>query len=145
MKVDDHPESKPPSRVRLLVVDDDPPVLDVLAQLLELVGYSVLTAQSGGAALSLLWLDTTIEMIISDLAMPGMDGIRLIQQAQEHHPQMPAILLTGLADVGAGEAVGHMITGPFAILHKPIDSQQLAARVAALLAGSKQTTPLLSW
>jgi CheY-like chemotaxis protein len=67
--------------------------------------------------------------------MPSMDGVQLIQQAQRCLPQRPAIFLTGLADKGAASALGHVISGRFAVVHKPFSAEQLANRVAILLRG----------
>jgi CheY-like chemotaxis protein len=130
-----------PSAIRLLVVDDDPDVLEVVMQQMEAAGYSVSIAESGAGALELLDADASVELIVSDLSMPGMDGVQLIQQAQERHPQLPVIFLTGLADSGTEIALGRVITGPFAVVHKPINAEQLANRVAKLLRGSNPTGP----
>lgn len=122
-----------PLNRHLLVVDDDCLVLELVAAQMEAAGYSVSTAPSGAIALAMLAEHPTIIMLVSDLSMPGMDGIQLIQQAQRIRPNLPAILLTGLADMGVGGAVGRVICGPFAVLHKPINALQLAERVEKLL------------
>jgi len=133
MKTENNLASRPPAG-RLLVVDDDPDVLEVVTQQMEAAGYAVVIAASGAAALALLDADLGVDLIVSDVSMPGMDGVQLIQQAQRL-PQLPAIFLTGLADNGAESALGHVIAGPFAVMHKPFSAEQLANRVAKLLRG----------
>jgi CheY-like chemotaxis protein len=133
METQNGPGSCPPRSVRLLLVDDEPDILEIVAQYMETAGYSVLTAQSGVAALALLDRDPNVDLIVSDLSMPGMDGVQLIQRAQRRRPQLPAIILTGLAENGAEASLGQVIRGPFAILPKPINANQLADRVAKLL------------
>jgi CheY-like chemotaxis protein len=134
MKTENNLASRPPAG-RLLVVDDDPDVLEVVMQQMEAAGYAVVIAASGAAALALLDADLGVDLIVSDVSMPGMDGVQLIQQAQRRLPQLPAIFLTGLADNGAESALGNVIAGPFAVMHKPFSAEQLANRVAKLLRG----------
>jgi CheY-like chemotaxis protein len=74
--------------------------------------------------------------------MPGMDGVQLIQQAQRRRPQLPAIILAGLAKKGAEGSLGRVIDGPFAILPKPINARQLVYRVAKLVDESQRAEPL---
>ncbi len=133
MEIETTTASHRPRNRHVLVVDDDRLVLEVVAAQMEAAGYSVSTAPSGAMALTMLAEHPTIIMLVSDLSMPGMDGIQLIQQAQRIRPNLPAILLTGLADMGIGGAVGRVIGGPFAVLHKPINALQLAERVEKLL------------
>ncbi|HYZ22898.1 MAG TPA: CHASE3 domain-containing protein, partial [Rhodopila sp.] len=79
----------------LLVVDDDEIVRDVLATSLEDAGYTVLRAAAGQDALALLNAGNTIDLLLSDYSMPGMNGLTLIREAQRDVPGLPAILLTG--------------------------------------------------
>jgi DNA-binding NtrC family response regulator len=112
-------------------------------QQMEAAAYSVSIAESAAAALALLDADVGVDLIVSDVSIPGMDGVQLIQQAQRRLPQLPAIFLTGLAHNGAESALGHVITGPFAVVHKSFDAEQLANRVAKLLRGrAKPGRPL---
>jgi CheY-like chemotaxis protein len=137
MKTQNRPSDCPPRGARILLVDDEPDILEIVAQHMEAAGYSVLTAQSGAAALALLHRDANVDLIVSDLSMPGMDGVQLIQRAQRRRPRLPAIILTGLAENGAEGSLGQVISGPFAVLRKPINASQLADRVAKLLDDSQ--------
>ncbi len=105
----------PPSRI--LFVDDEPHVLDGLARVLRR-DYEVVTAVGGPAGLELLRNDRNFAVIVSDLRMPGIDGIALLTAASRIVPDASRILLTGYADVrSATRAVneGHV----FQLLTKP--------------------------
>jgi PAS domain S-box-containing protein len=124
----------------VLLVDDDAIVRDVLTLSLEDAGYTVLAADSGASALILLASAERVDIIVSDLTMPAMDGLELIRAAQQHQPGLPAVLLTGYAGDGATLAVGGAISGTFSLLRKPVTGPQLADRINALLASRKQTS-----
>ncbi|MDT5280106.1 MAG: hypothetical protein QOJ20_1301, partial [Mycobacterium sp.] len=129
-----------PDKPCVLLVDDDAIVRDVLTLSLEDSGYVVLPADSGATALSRLQTRQRVDIIVSDLTMPAMDGLTLIRAAQERRPGLPAILLTGYAGDGAALAVGGAISGAFSLLRKPISGTQLVDRIGALLASRKQTS-----
>ena len=139
------PQAKPaparPTTHRLLLVDDDEPVRQVLATELADHGYTVIPVASGAAALALLDAGERVDALVSDLSMPGMDGVALIRAAQERRPDMPAVLLTGYAGDVTAFAVGKSFTGPFSLLRKPISGMLLADGVAMLLATTRR--PLL--
>jgi DNA-binding NtrC family response regulator len=141
MEIRHRRSGRSPRRARLLVVDGEPEVPEIVARQMVAVGHSVPTAQSGAAAPMLLDGDASVDMIVSDLSMPGMDGVRLGQEVQQRRPRLPAIILTGLAANGAEDAFGHVIRGPFAVLHKPVNAERLADRVAQLLSDSKRAEP----
>jgi PAS domain S-box-containing protein len=124
----------------VLLVDDDAVVRDVLTLSLEDAGYAVLPADSGAAALNRLAAGEHVDIIVSDLTMPGMDGLTLIRTAQERRPGLPAVLLTGYAGDGATLAIGGAISGTFSLLRKPVSGTQLADRINALLASRKRTS-----
>jgi PAS domain S-box-containing protein len=124
----------------VLLVDDDAIVRDVLTLSLEDSGYDVMAADSGAAALIRLASDERVDIIVSDLTMPAMDGLTLIRAAQERRPGLPAILLTGYAGDGASLAIGGAISGTFSLLRKPVSGTQLVDRISALLASRRQTS-----
>ncbi|HEY4174435.1 MAG TPA: PAS domain S-box protein [Rhodopila sp.] len=127
-------------RPHVLLVDDDAIVREVLALSLEDAGHVVWPADSGAAALGRLAAGERVDIIVSDLTMPGMDGLALIRAAQERRPGLPAVLLTGYAGDGAALAVGGAISGTFSLLRKPVTGMQLADRINALLLSRKQTS-----
>jgi signal transduction histidine kinase/ActR/RegA family two-component response regulator len=125
-------------RPRLLLVDDEPLVRRMLAGELADAGYEVVDAADGALALSLLSRGESFELLITDLAMPGIDGVSLIREAQERHPGLPAILVTGYAGDAATLAVGTVVGGPFALMRKPVSGARLLDQIAALLAAARQ-------
>ena len=120
---------------RLMLVDDDALVREITARELEEAGYTVLALTSGDEALARLDAGEAVDLIVSDLSMPGMDGVALVREAQRRRPGLPAILLTGFvtrrAEIAVGEAVGGLLT----MLRKPVVGKVLAERVAVLLEG----------
>jgi len=126
---------RPAAPVRVLLVDDEAVLREVLAEQFESAGFSVVAAASGDEAISLLAAGTAVDALVTDLCMPGVDGLAVIRAAQERHPGLPAVLLTGYAGDGVALAVGGAISGSFSLLRKPIIGAQLTDRVRALLAG----------
>jgi PAS domain S-box-containing protein len=121
---------------RLMVVDDEAVIREVLAEHLEDAGFGVLTAGNGAEALALLAGGEAVDALITDLSMPGMDGIAVIRAAQERWPGLPAVLLTGYAGDDISLAVGGAVTGTFSLLRKPVRIHDLVDRVQALLASA---------
>lgn len=121
---------------RVLVVDDDAMVREVLVGQMEEQGYHVMQASDGLAALAQLDNGTAVDLLISDFAMPGMNGYRLIEEARRRRPDLPAMLLTGYADASVRLEMQHAMSGKTSFLTKPVPTDVLAARAAALLAES---------
>ncbi len=119
-----------------LLVDDDPDVRAVAAAMLIDAGHIVIEAGSGGAALECLDRNKpAIDMMIADIAMPGMSGIELARAALLNRPDLPILFVTGFADaVGFGETVSATV------LQKPFRSDDLAAKMAQVLAQSPGQT-----
>ncbi len=92
-------------KCRILVVDDDPFVAEMLAVILDADGYEVETAESGEDALTKFAAAPDIGLVISDMNMPGMTGLELIGRIRASRPGIPAILLTGSDDVALGQEV----------------------------------------
>jgi response regulator RpfG family c-di-GMP phosphodiesterase len=84
----------------LLLVDDEPGILNALRRLLRPEGYRILTADSGMAGLALLEQEP-VDLVISDMRMPQMDGAAFLSQVRQRWPDAVRILLTGYADVSS--------------------------------------------
>jgi len=113
-------------RLRVMLVDDDGGVRTIAAEMLREAGHEVVEAESGLAALKLLHDpgDRT-ELLVVDVAMPGMTGVELVMAVRQTWPRLPAIYMTGYADEAlfpAGAAQD--------ILRKPFDAAALGAMVA---------------
>ncbi len=105
---------------RVLVVDDDPLILDVTAAMLEDLGCEVITANSGEGALRKLSPATPIEILITDINMPGMDGYALAKAAVQLRPGLKVIVLSGRE---------HERTG-FPLIRKPFLQEDLRRTMA---------------
>lgn len=93
-------ESPGESALTVLCVDDEPNILNALRRLLRPQGYRVLTAGSGAEGLALL-ADTGVDLVLSDMRMPEMDGARFLETVKARSPDTARILLTGFADLGS--------------------------------------------
>jgi|ERR1700712_3446002 DNA-binding NtrC family response regulator len=118
-------------RGSILIVDDDEAVRGTLADLLEVVGFCPVQAADAPEALMILNTDPAVKAMVTDLSMPGTDGITLIGQARELRQGLPAILLTGYAD--QVHAVGTGTGGDFCVLRKPIEGDHLAEQLERLI------------
>jgi signal transduction histidine kinase/ActR/RegA family two-component response regulator len=113
----------------ILVVDDEGPVRALACEILELLGYQVLQADSGASALDLL---ETVQpdLMLFDYAMPVMNGAELARRARERWPDTPIVVASGYADTAQVEAA---LGGQAVILRKPFDMETLAQTIAGLL------------
>lgn len=112
----------------ILLVDDEEPVREITALTLRDLGYDVVEAHDGLAALNLLDGDTRFDLLLLDFAMPGMNGVEVAQAARSRRPQLPIMFLTGYAEAPAmaGENKDR-------ILQKPFRTEELARRLTAVL------------
>lgn len=123
----------------LLLVDDEPAVLEAHARMLVRCGYRVLRAEAPARALELLAEHDDVRVLITDLNMPQMDGVELVERARATVPGMPAMLVTGyLEDADAARAER---LGAVEVLLKPFGRAQLAGAVVKALGGASRPTP----
>ena len=136
----EHTASPPGVEVpRVLLVDDEDLVREVLAQHLTDRGYTVVQAPEGITALALLDAGEPIDALVSDLSMPLMNGLALIREARQRRPGLPALLLTGFATEETEFEAHGGDDGGFSLLRKPVTGADLATGVAALLAVASET------
>ena len=119
---------------RVLIAEDSPTQREVLCSLLEDVGFEVVAAPDGAAALDAL-TDQTFDLLISDIVMPRMDGYALCEQAKGRKPLLPVILLTSMTD--PLDVVRGLQAGADNFLRKPYDFPQLLSRVQTILHNQK--------
>ncbi len=117
-----------PKDLQVLLVDDDTAVREVTAGLLQDLGYRVLEAGSGGAALDLLDRQAEIDLLLVDFAMPGMNGAEVAREVHARRPDLPILFVTGYADTEALAAAGDD-----GILRKPFVERDLAAKLRSAL------------
>ncbi|MEN9574202.1 MAG: Transcriptional regulatory protein ZraR [Verrucomicrobiota bacterium] len=115
-----------PTAPRILIVDDDAGQRSLLRTFLERNGHRPLVADSGEAALKLL-ASAPVSLMISDVRMPGMDGLETLRRARQLHAKLPVLLVTAYADIR--DAVGAMRDGAVNYLSKPIDLDELLRSV----------------
>ncbi len=120
-----------PPAARLLVVDDDADMLRLLSMRLQAAGYRVTAAASAESALAQLELERP-QLVISDVRLPGIDGLQLFDEVHRRHPSLPVILLTAHGTIP--DAVEATRRGVFTYLTKPYDSKELLERIAQALA-----------
>jgi|SRR5690242_14322424 CheY-like chemotaxis protein len=111
----------------VLFAEDDPSIRQNLAQFLSIQGYRVLTAEDGFEALRLL-TQQDVDLLLTDIVMPGLDGVELARKATALRPQMPVMFLTGYASKGS-EAI-HMGK----LLYKPLRAAAIEAELRDVLA-----------
>jgi cyclic di-GMP phosphodiesterase len=112
---------------RCLVVDDDAQVRRAIARVIEAHGLAVTEADSGVAALATLDAQGELPLVISDIHMPGMDGVAFLREALRRFPDMAVIMLTGVADVST--AVECLKIGALDYISKPMIMEEVRARV----------------
>jgi len=115
---------------KILAVDDDPDILKLLGMRLKAAGYPVATASNAEEALGQIAVNRPA-LVISDLRMPGMDGMALFDAIHKKDPALPVILLTAHGSIP--EAVDATQRGVFGFLTKPFDSKSLLQQVEAAL------------
>jgi two-component system response regulator GlrR len=118
------------NRGDILLVDDDPDLLKLISLRLTSAGYRVRTADSGETALATIAVERPAT-VVTDLRMPGIDGLQLFQAIHRQHPALPVIILTAHGTIP--DAVSATQRGVFGYLTKPFDSQELLQKVAAAL------------
>src|SRR5262245_29672208 len=115
-----------PEPARVLIVDDDDSMRRVLSRVLRRRGLAIAEAAGGPEAIDLL--DSgTVDVVISDLVMPDMSGIQLLQLVKDRQPDTPVLLLT--AEPELATAVKAVEFGAFEYLTKPVDVEKLSASV----------------
>ena len=106
----------------ILVVDDEPNYLVILSELLRDEGFEVFTAPGGAEGLDLV-RNVDLDLVITDMQMPGMDGLQLLQAIKKINPDLPVVMITAFAEVD--KAVTAMQRGAFNYLAKPFSNDEL--------------------
>ena len=120
------------SQYKVLCVDDEPNILSALRRMLSLEGYEVFTAEGGTQALELLAKEP-VNVIISDMQMPGMHGVELLEKVRQQWPHTMRLMLTGASDMsGAIEAINQGAI--YRYIAKPWNDEELLSTIRAAIA-----------
>ena len=122
--------TEPAPEARLLVVDDEPNIVELLAASLRFSGFEVATAPGGREALDLLE-EYEPDLIVLDVMMPGIDGLTVVRRLRERGEQVPVILLTA-RDATEDRVAGLTVGGDDYIV-KPFSLDEVVARIRAVL------------
>jgi two-component system, OmpR family, alkaline phosphatase synthesis response regulator PhoP len=123
----EHDDRKSREHPTILVADDEPALLVVAAAILSRSGYRVLTAPNGNEALRVFEnTKDTIHLVISDFAMPGIDGYQFVRSIQDRSPSTAVLLMSAAGQFVTGRGVTAIV--------KPFTQETLVARVRSLLA-----------
>jgi len=129
------------SKPHLLLVDDEPSITENLAPFLERSGFEVSTAPDGAQALDLI-ARQEIDLVVSDVLMPVMDGREMLRSLRKEDNWIPVILLTQVGE--AFERAVALEEGADDYINKPFEPHELAARIRAVLRRAKPDTPPLT-
>jgi DNA-binding NtrC family response regulator len=113
--------------VKILFVDDEVPFVNVMTKRLTQRNMDIIAAYCGEEALNKLKEDNSVEVVILDVKMPGMDGIETLKEIKKHYPLVEVIMLTGNATVES--AIEGLKLGAFDYLMKPSDFDLLVKKV----------------
>ena len=122
-----------PRPVHVLVVDDEPAILELAARILERAGFEVAKANSGTAAVRLLAADagadadTVLDLVLTDLAMPGMGGLDVAVAARRARPGIAVLFMSGFVSADVLEALDAPVVA------KPFTADELVGAVRAAL------------
>jgi CheY-like chemotaxis protein len=117
---------------RILVVDDDPDVLDMLVNSLNAMGYETLASRSGNEALETVRSNEKIDLLFTDVIIPGgLNGVELAQEARRLRPDLRVLLTTGFVAVGADAPA--VVDETLRMLRKPYRQPELARMVRDVL------------
>jgi CheY-like chemotaxis protein len=112
----------------VMVVDDEPDVLNTLGAILARAGHNTLKAPSGVAALDLLDQSGELDLLLTDVLMPGLNGFNLARMALMRRPSLKVVFLTGFFEVA--QALKDPLAETRKLLRKPILPAELTAAVA---------------
>src|SRR5450432_2094808 len=119
-----------PEKKQVLIVDDEPNLRKILAAQLSRDGYDVMTAEDGEQGLQML-RDHHIDLVVTDLKMPKVDGMTLLKRALEEEPELPVVMVTAHGTIDT--AVEALKRGAFDFVTKPFDKDEVRQIVAKAL------------
>lgn len=123
--------------LRVLVAEDERLTALVIEEVLLAVGHSVTLAEDGAVALAMAVAEP-FDVLVTDLAMPNLDGLQLIARLGRHHPMLPVVVMTGYLDPAAAVQLRERAQPPVALLHKPFRVEALTDALAGIRPAPRQ-------
>jgi len=120
----------------ILFVDDDKQILEIVKSYLDRLGYNILVANSGFEALDLIKQEA-IDIVFSDLVMPGLDGIDLLKSIKAYNQDIEVVIVTGFGTIES--AINAFKSGSYDYLQKPINFQRLKVLIDRIIEKKKLT------
>jgi DNA-binding NtrC family response regulator len=114
---------QPPNSERILMVDDEEPIREILARMLAFAGYRCRSVAGGHQALKLLDSGERFDLVTTDLLNLPMDGITFLEQIKSKFPEIPVLMITAVHDISV--ALAAIRNGAYDFLLKPFESEQL--------------------
>jgi DNA-binding NtrC family response regulator len=127
----------------ILIVDDEPDVLSYLADEVRSFGYDVIEAPDAESALTKLRGGEAVDLVMTDMNLPGMSGIELIDEIKRASPAVPVIMLTGHCSVES--FIKTQSQGVFEYVSKPVPSEELKRIIGTALAQSSAGKGSVPW
>ena len=122
---------------RILVIDDEPRLLQVIASFLSLEGFDVVSAQSAEAGLRIVD-DRAPDIVVLDINMPGLDGLEVCRRVKARVPALPVVIFSGRDSAGDRERA--RLAGASDFVEKPFNLEELAALIRTHLAAGREST-----
>jgi CheY-like chemotaxis protein len=116
--------------MQILVVDDEPDVREMVCRMLAQGGYGTCEAADGAEALASLRAGLPVDLVLSDVAMPQLNGVQLVEALSVSHPGLPVLLMSGYA---VQDLVARGIAAPCGIVMKPFTPERLLDEVRRCL------------
>jgi len=116
---------------RILVVDDEEPIREVVCAMLQNASYQCVQARSGVEALEILHQDADFQLVLTDLMMPELDGVGLLEVVKRQYQNLPVVMVTAVHDISV--ALSAIRNGAYDYLLKPFEREQLLAVVRRAL------------
>ena len=120
---------------RILVVDDEAPIRNLVCAMLQKASYQCIQARSAAEALEILGRDDNFQLVLSDLIMPEMGGVALLERVKSQQKDLPVVLVTAVHDISV--ALTAIRNGAYDYLLKPFEREQLLAVVRRALEASR--------
>jgi CheY-like chemotaxis protein len=121
----------------ILVVEDSEVVRMLTVEVLEELGHQVLEAAEAQAALAILQSDQPLDLLLTDVGLPGMNGQELAQAARQLRPELPILFASGYAEVV--QVDGSALASNMALIAKPFSIDQLRDKVGDMLANAPKS------